>query len=56
VAIFSLSVRRTDFGQFSFRLRIPHVPRRFHRRYTLELIARKADGKAQAANIPISIR
>lgn len=56
VAIFSLSVHRTDFGQFSFRLRIPHVPRRFRRPYTLELIARNADGKAQAAKIPIRIR
>lgn len=56
VVIFSLSVHRTDFGQFSFRVRIPRVPRRFHRPYTLELIARNADGKSQAAKIPISIR
>ncbi|MGH7748675.1 MAG: hypothetical protein ACREQ5_28530, partial [Candidatus Dormibacteria bacterium] len=46
VALYSLPFTREGIGRFDLRVAIPSsVPWFFHRRYTLEVIARSADGR-----------
>jgi hypothetical protein len=56
VAIFSLSLQRTAFGQFTFAIRVPAVPWLYRGKRTLRLIARNAAGDAAVEELPIRFR
>ena len=56
VAIFSLNVRRTDYGQFAFSLRVPPVPLLYRGKRTLALIARNAGGDEVVEDFQIRLR
>ncbi len=56
IAGYSISLPRTDFGEFVLSYQTPHIPRLVRGNYTARIIARNTAGVATEQDIPVALR